>query len=402
MVHDLCVMRTQLRSVAQRVGISRRDVWTIRKWWAPRVAAVRHGSRMVSGRCITWTAPNRTEFLRIDVPHPGRGEITVETMYTAISPGTERAQFLQLPNTNVSHPFQPGYSGVARVVEVGPDVDNLQVGDIVATNALRHQSVGTIMSTATAIVPDGVPLEVAALCELAVIGSAGVDRAGSVERAQVAVIGAGVIGVMAGLIASLRGASSCTIIARTQTHESTTAGLAFLTVDQPEVAALDASVVIDAVGTEDSLTTAIEAAADGATIVMLGSPRSQMLPLHVESMRTKGISITGAHISGLGRPWIEAVSEFLDGQRSGGIDAAIARERHREPARRGRCISRTCDIEPPWHDPLRLDYGAAGHRPGDGSHLGGAGGACPRPVLRRRTSPSPTRCDRAVDPRPVR
>ena len=53
------------------------------------------------------------------VEEPGEGELLVKTVCTAISPGTETAFLLGLPNTPKKYPIYPGYSNAGIVAEVG-------------------------------------------------------------------------------------------------------------------------------------------------------------------------------------------------------------------------------------------------------------------------------------------
>jgi len=64
-------------------------------------------------------------------------EIRIRSHFTAISPGTECANYLALdPDVNIpgkwcSYPWMPGYSGCGEVIELGSAVKNYKVGDMV-------------------------------------------------------------------------------------------------------------------------------------------------------------------------------------------------------------------------------------------------------------------------------
>lgn len=72
-------------------------------------------------------------------------QLAVQTMRTAISGGTELANYLGLdpdvfrPNGWCRYPWVPGYSGVGRVVACGPDARGFQPGDRIL-GLLRHSS----------------------------------------------------------------------------------------------------------------------------------------------------------------------------------------------------------------------------------------------------------------------
>jgi threonine dehydrogenase-like Zn-dependent dehydrogenase len=72
-----------------------------------------------------------------EVDQPARNEVLIETLYTTISPGTERAHLLAEENTvtrDIGFPFQPGYSNVGRVLQTGADVRQLRPGQLVASS----------------------------------------------------------------------------------------------------------------------------------------------------------------------------------------------------------------------------------------------------------------------------
>jgi L-iditol 2-dehydrogenase len=100
----------------------------------------------VQGRRIRFTGKGQVAIESFEVERPAPDEILVETLYSAISPGTERAHLLAEVNT-VPHtrgfPFQPGYSNVGRVVSAGARVSHFKPGDIVASQ-LPHVSHGVL------------------------------------------------------------------------------------------------------------------------------------------------------------------------------------------------------------------------------------------------------------------
>lgn len=72
-------------------------------------------------------------------------EITVRADFTAISPGTECANYLALdpdvhtPGKWCTYPWQPGYSGIGQVIAIGSAVRELKVGDVVVA-PLHHRT----------------------------------------------------------------------------------------------------------------------------------------------------------------------------------------------------------------------------------------------------------------------
>jgi L-iditol 2-dehydrogenase len=98
------------------------------------------------GRRIRFTGKGQVSVESFEVDSPAPDEVLIETLYTTISPGTERAHLLAEVNTaphDRGFPFQPGYSNVGRIVSVGERVSHFKPGDIVAS-AVPHMSHGVL------------------------------------------------------------------------------------------------------------------------------------------------------------------------------------------------------------------------------------------------------------------
>ena len=271
---------------------------------AVRVAGVRAGRRVV------WPSSGRALLERFELPAAGRGEVTVEILAGAISPGTERAQYLRLPNARPAFPHYPGYSAAGRVVERGRGAP-FTVGELVAVPRAPHASLVTVPASEVYAVPEGVTAPQAALTYLAIIAAYGVERCESEPGDLVCVIGAGPIGRLAAEIGNARGLQTVVLTRtdRTRAHE------------------VGAAAVIDAAAQDDTLELAASAAAEGARIVLLGSPRGpQRLPL--AALGERRLTLVGAHISRLAGERAETgrddfrrfAGEFLAGVRAGTIE----------------------------------------------------------------------------------
>ncbi len=95
-------------------------------------------------QALYFTAPRQISLREEDVPSPATGQILVQTLVSAISPGTElliyRGQFpTDIPvddaitalDGEFTFPLKYGYAAVGRVVEVGPDVAPAWEGQLV-------------------------------------------------------------------------------------------------------------------------------------------------------------------------------------------------------------------------------------------------------------------------------
>lgn len=79
---------------------------------------------------ILFTAVHTAQLLDVEINRPEGDQVLVEMEYTVISGGTERANIMGMQNAGGSNfPKELGYCGVGYVVEVGPDVSDLKVGD---------------------------------------------------------------------------------------------------------------------------------------------------------------------------------------------------------------------------------------------------------------------------------
>ena len=135
-----------------------------------------------------------------------KGQVLLRALNTLISPGTERAFFLKLSNTNPDFPFSPGYSFVGEVIAAGDEVASLQAGDRVVCRA-AHQSHALVAAVDCLRVPAQVADEEAAFFALLAIAMQGVRKARIELGESVAVLGAGIVGILAMRLAQLSGAA---------------------------------------------------------------------------------------------------------------------------------------------------------------------------------------------------
>jgi 2-desacetyl-2-hydroxyethyl bacteriochlorophyllide A dehydrogenase len=310
------------------VPVTRRDVVD---WGFARARATRHGLGIVGGLAVVVTRPARAELRAVDVPAAGPDEVTVEVLASAISPGTERAQWLRLPNARPPLPFAPGYCGAGRVLRVGAGVAGVTPGDLVAVLRARHASVVTVPAPWAVSVPPAVRVEDAALAYLAVIAGYGVRRAGAIAGEPVCVVGAGPVGALAHRLVMLEAPGPVTVVAssRRREAEAMRGGAARFLTAAERTSDIEAGAVIEATGDPAALETAVAAARPGATVVLLGSPRG---PTSIDSLaaaQRKGLRVVGAHVSALATearrdstdPFGEIARRFLDELAAGHMNA---------------------------------------------------------------------------------
>jgi len=284
-----------------RVRAAKREGWW---WFESRARALRRGKGLLRASAIVWTEPGRAECLPIEVPRAGRGEVSVEISTSVISAGTERAQYLRLPNALIGYPHRPGYSASGVVVDVGVGVGGVSVGDEVAVVGAAHASLVTVPSRAIFPVPFGASLHEAAIVQLGVICGQGVRRAEIGPGVEVCVVGAGMIGLLAQRLALAGGSGAATIIARSRSKETFARSgdtQRFLTIedDLEEIGGLSSPIVIEATGDPDVLPLVVAAAGVGARIVLLGSPRGATRHFPMSQIRAKRLELVGAHVETL-------------------------------------------------------------------------------------------------------
>lgn len=163
---------------------------------------------------LLFTGIDRVELVDTQVPEPGPGQVTVEALYTAISPGTE-LRCLAGKQLGATFPFVPGYSMVGRIASRGAGVD-LAEGTLVfclgTEKADRPLMWGAHIAHALCSVdrifalPAGVDPLAASLCKLAAIAYRGVRTANTRPHDEVAVVGLGPIGQLAARLHALAGA----------------------------------------------------------------------------------------------------------------------------------------------------------------------------------------------------
>lgn len=309
------------------LGIARGSV----RDWARARLRLQGWRGSVAGLAVVIPRPGRAELVPVEVPLAGSGQVTVEVLVSAVSPGTERAQWLRRPHARPTLPLRPGYSGAGRVLAVGEDVTEFSKGDLVAIPRTAHASVATMPAAWAVRFPTGVEIEQAGLVYLAMISGYGVRRAQLAAGDAVCVFGSGPIGALAIRFAGLAGAGPLTVVARSRRHEpsATLAGADFKLADS-RLADIGAAVVIDATGDPDAISGTFAAARDGGTVVLLGSPRGVSEAVPVAELQARRLRLVGAHISALAveakrsgeDPFRQLATAYLAGLAAGTLPAA--------------------------------------------------------------------------------
>lgn len=229
-----------------------------------------------SGRALWYVDAGRAELRDEPLGQPKPGTVRVRARHGAISRGTESLvasgrvppsefQRMRAPFMAGSFPFpvKYGYSTVG-VVELGPaDLRGLTVFTL-----HPHQTLFDVPEAAAIPVPANVPASRAVLAANMETALNAVWDAGPGPFARVAVVGAGVVGALTGLLLRQMSSASVTLVDIDPAREriASAFGLDFAT---PAEAPSECGLVVHASASSAGLATALGLAADEATILEL-------------------------------------------------------------------------------------------------------------------------------------
>jgi threonine dehydrogenase-like Zn-dependent dehydrogenase len=261
----------------------------------------------VPARALFHTAPRCVEIRELPVPRPAAGEVLVRTVCSGISGGTERLVYrgeipadLALDDTidslggTFSYPFAYGYACVGEVAESGEMVFAFH----------PHQDVFAVRADELISLP-GVEPASATLLPLVETALQVTLDAGTGYRDRVVVLGAGVLGLLTGLL--LRSAGWRPLVAEPQAWRRAVAGsLGFTTAAPEELAKEEVPLVIDASGNPDAPALALNMLAHEGTLLVASwfGTKPVLLPLggafHRRrlTIRSTQVSTVPARLSG--------------------------------------------------------------------------------------------------------
>ncbi|HVU23782.1 MAG TPA: zinc-binding alcohol dehydrogenase [Opitutus sp.] len=160
------------------------------------------------------TGIDRVELIDANVPDPGPDDVVVESLHTAISPGTE-LRCLAGRQHGGTFPFIPGYSMVGRVIARGARAAIAEGTNVFCLGTERADRpllwgahIGHAVRPAASVFPlpaDADPHDFA-LAKVAAIAYRGVRVAQTRPHEEVAVVGLGLIGQLAARLHRLAGA----------------------------------------------------------------------------------------------------------------------------------------------------------------------------------------------------
>jgi threonine dehydrogenase-like Zn-dependent dehydrogenase len=224
---------------------------------------------VAAAQALFHTAPRCVEIRKLPAPRPAAGEVLVRTLCSGISGGTERLVYrgeipagLALDDTigalggTFSYPFAYGYACVGQVTGTGrtvfafhphQDVFTAQPDDLIPLPAVEPAAATLFPLVETAL---QVTLD-----------------AGPGYRDRAVVLGAGVLGLLTGLL--LRQAGWCPVIAEPlDWRRDVAASLGVATAAPAELGRVEVPLVIDASGNPDAPAMALDMLAHEGTLLV--------------------------------------------------------------------------------------------------------------------------------------
>lgn len=153
----------------------------------------------VRSKVVKLTAPRKLVFEDY-ILEPGNlksGEVYAETIYTAISPGTELAAYRGDPPLRPGniYPRLVGYCNIARVKAVGPAVMNYKPGDIVLNFQSHRSAFICSQDKLAAALPTDSDIEAASATYLYHLGYNALLKGSFTPGMNIAVVGLGTLGL---------------------------------------------------------------------------------------------------------------------------------------------------------------------------------------------------------------
>jgi len=265
----------------------------------------------MSAQRVIVPEPGRAELQPFDPGAPGGGELGLAAEITLISPGTERAFMLNLPNTSGDFPRRVGYNFVGRISAIGAGVEGWQIGQRVVASA-PHASAVVVRTERVVAVPDAVDSEQASFFNMLCIAMQGVRKARIELGEPVVVFGQGMVGQLALRLARLNGGLPVVGLDPSDVRRGMAAPAADAMLDptadgfREALAALVGAhgppVVIEATGAPQPIQTALEIAAPHGRVVLLGSTRGINEEVNFyRDVHRLGVQIIGAHANAVPR-----------------------------------------------------------------------------------------------------
>ena len=263
----------------------------------------------MKGQRIVWPSRAKVEIEEFELPSFGDNEVLVATECSLISPGTERAFLLGLPNAQGRYPSYPGYSNVGVVIDKGRDVDGLAIGDRVVSSKGHTSHFAATPDSLLKVTQSGLSSEEGVFFNLCTIAMQGVRKAKIELGEPTLVLGGGLIGLFGMQLAKLSGGlpvitadlSDNRLTLATRVGADYTLNSEANDLDERLdriTGGRGVAVVIEATGHPPVVNTAFQLAAWRGRVVLLASTRGETERVNFyRDVHGKGLTVLGAHNS---------------------------------------------------------------------------------------------------------
>ena len=267
---------------------------------------------MLPNKTIVFTEPYKLELQDLEIPPLKENEVLVKIARTAISSGTERANFIGDPNVSILagpvaiYPRIVGYSSSGVVEAVGEAVTSVKPGDRVACSWSKHAQYCVVRESRVYKLPDNISFDAGALVHIATFSSAAIRKCRLEFGEPAMVMGLGILGLLA--VALLKSAGAAPIIAVDPVSEKREQALrlgadyAISPFDPDfservkEITGGGVSVAIEVTGKGAGLDSALDCMKKFGRIALLGCTRSSDFTIdYYRKVHGPGITLIGAH-----------------------------------------------------------------------------------------------------------
>ena len=280
---------------------------------------------------IVFTKINTAELVEKEYGEPKNNEVVVETVFSSISCGTERANITGDPNVSIASgentpvvfPRYAGYSSSGVVIAKGEAVKSVNVGDKVVLSWSFHKKINVMQERNVVKFDDAVSFEDAALCQIATFPLAAIRKTGLEIGESCLVMGLGILGLFAVTLAKAAGAVPVIAVdpvsERREKALKFGADYAFDPLDADfakkvkEVTGGGANTAIEVTGLGAGLNQCLDCMARFGRVALLGCTRDKNFTVdYYRKVHGPGIKLIGAHT--LARPEFDSSEGYFTQQ----------------------------------------------------------------------------------------